>query len=166
MELARPMRVKRKYVQSLVAPAEQVFPLLCPVRETEWVSGWDPRLVISESGYVEPDCIFVMPEQPHDAIWIVTQWHPAEFFVEFIKVTPDFTVGKIEIKLKQADRDQSLAEISYSFTALSEAGARFVEAFTQEYYEAFMQEWESELNHFLQTGRKKAEIRHRHHPGA
>ena len=77
------------------------------------------------------------------------------FFVECFKVIPEFTVGIIEIQLRKGDNDQTFAEVSYSFTALSQQGSEFVEQFTSERYEAFMKEWESELNHFLQTGTKQ-----------
>lgn len=50
---------------------------------------------------------------------------------------------------------QTLAEVSYAYTALSEAGERLVTGFTEEYCTAFMQEWEAELNHFLLTGQKR-----------
>ncbi len=155
MEISRPIRVKRSYVQTLIAPPEQVFPLLCPVRETEWANGWNPHLVITASGYVEPGCVFIVPDQPQDSIWIVTEWSPHRCFVEFFKVIPGFTVGKIEIQLRKGDKDRTLAEVSYSFTALSRQGSEFVEQFTLERYETFMKEWESELNHFLQTGTRR-----------
>ena len=76
MEIFQPVRVKRTYVQTLNAPPDSVFPLLCPVRETEWVNGWVPRLVITSSGYIEPDCVFVIPDKPQESIWVVTQWKP------------------------------------------------------------------------------------------
>lgn len=156
MEISSPIRVSRTYTQSLIAPPEKVFPLLCPVRETEWVNHWNPRLVISASGLIEPDCVFVMPDEPSDAIWVVTQWNPDSFFVEFIKVTPGFTVGKIDIQLRPGKNEQTLADITYCFTALSPKGAEFVNRFTEDYYESFMKEWESEINYFLQTGKKRA----------
>ena len=31
------MRVTRRYTQHLDAPAAEVFPLICPVREAEWL---------------------------------------------------------------------------------------------------------------------------------
>lgn len=40
------------------APLERVFPLLCPVREREWLQGWDATMVCSESGVAEPGCVF------------------------------------------------------------------------------------------------------------
>ena len=50
MIVEKPTRAIRTYVQDLAAPPERVFPLLCPVRETEWVEGWDPLFVASASG--------------------------------------------------------------------------------------------------------------------
>ena len=155
MHVTAPVRVKRTYTQSLVARPENVFPLLCPVREVEWANGWNPRQVVSASGLVEADCIFVTPGEPQDSVWVVTAWDPKRFYVEFVKVTPGFTVGKIEIQLREGDSDGTLADVSYSYTALSEAGEEFVQEFTPEYYDKFMREWEAELNYFLETGRMK-----------
>jgi hypothetical protein len=138
-----------------MAAPEKVFPLLCPVREMEWVNNWNPRLVISASGLIEPDCVFVMPDEPNDSIWVVTQWNPDSFFVEFIKVTPGFTVGKIDIQLHREKKEQTHADITYCFTALSLKGSEFVNQFTESYYETFMKGWESEINYFLETGKKK-----------
>ena len=55
MNIVKPHRVTRSYTQKLDASADQVYPLLCPVREAEWVNGWHPRLVISSSGLAEPE---------------------------------------------------------------------------------------------------------------
>ena len=158
MEVLNPVRASRTYTQTLVASPEKVFPLLCPVREIEWVNGWNPRQIISESGFVELDCIFVMPDKPQDSIWVVTQWNPKSFIVEFTKVTPGFTVGKIVICLRRGNKEQTFADITYCFTALSPEGSEFVKQFTPEYYETFMKEWESEINYFLRTGIKKASL--------
>jgi len=34
------MIVPRRYAQNIHAPPQAVFPLLCPVREGEWLDGW------------------------------------------------------------------------------------------------------------------------------
>jgi uncharacterized membrane-anchored protein YhcB (DUF1043 family) len=96
-----------------------------------------------------------MPDQPHDAVWVVTQWEPQAYHIEFLKVMPDVAVGRIEIRLQSGEANQTQAEVSYAYTALSEAGERLVNHFTEEHYAAFMQEWEAELNHFLLTGQKR-----------
>ena len=60
MKIAAPNRVRHTYVQKLVASPAEVFPLLCPVREADWLDGWDPLEVWSRSGVAEPDCVFVL----------------------------------------------------------------------------------------------------------
>jgi hypothetical protein len=47
-------------------------------------------------------------------------------------------------------------DVTYTYTALSPAGEDDVGAFTAATYRAFMEEWERELNHFLETGEKLA----------
>jgi hypothetical protein len=154
VKISPPVRAKHTYTQTLAGPPEAVFPLLCPVREAEWVDGWEPKLVISASGVAELDCVFIMPDQPSDSIWVVTQWDPQTHFIEFIKVMPGLAVGRIKIRLRSGEANQALADISYAYTALSEAGEHFIKHFTEEYYTTFMQAWEAELNHFLTTGQK------------
>lgn len=155
MKTSPPVRAKHSYTQTLAGPPEAVFPLLCPVREAEWVDGWEPKLVISASGVAEQDCLFIMPDQPNDSIWVVTQWTPQTHFIEFIKVTPGLAVGRIEIQLRPEGPDQTLADITYAYTALSETGEHFIEHFTGEHYINFMRAWEAELNHFLTIGQKR-----------
>jgi hypothetical protein len=45
MNIRAPNRVTRSYKQRLVASVSKVFPLLCPVREADWIDGWNPILV-------------------------------------------------------------------------------------------------------------------------
>lgn len=151
MEIIRPYRVAHTYTQHLDAPPDRVFPLLCPVRECDWVNGWEPRLVITESGVAEQDCIFTIGPAGNEATWVVTLYEPP-CRIEFVKVTPGETVGWIAIRLEQKGSAETLAEVTYAYTALSERGRAVVDAFTLDHYEGFMREWEDELNHFLRTG--------------
>ncbi len=67
MRVEKPNRVSWCYTQHLDAPPELVFPLLCPVRETEWVIDWKPKVVFSESGLAEADCVFITPGIPFNS---------------------------------------------------------------------------------------------------
>ena len=57
MNIIKPLRVARSYTQRLVAEPSAVFPLLCPVREADWIEDWDPICVFSNSGTAEPEGI-------------------------------------------------------------------------------------------------------------
>jgi hypothetical protein len=156
MNIVKPHRVTRSYTQTLEARPEKVFPLLCPVCEAEWVNGWHPRLVITDSGLAEPDCVWITAAGPQEAIWMITNHDPVANHLEFIKLIPGIVLGKIVIQLTEAPHG-STAEISYSFTSLGPDGDRVVSEFTQDHFNEFMLTWETELNHFINTGERLTE---------
>ena len=151
MKIVKPARATRTYTQRLVADPAAVFPLLCPVREADWIEGWDPLLVISTSGVAERDCVFTTSAEPRDAIWYITRHEPGAGFVEMLKITPNVTACRLTIQLRPV-ASGSEAAITYSHTSLGPEGDTFVAAFTDEFYQKFMQDWESRLNHYLRHG--------------
>ena len=151
MNIRPPNRVTHSYTQHLVAPPAAVFPLLCPVREADWIDGWNPLLVLSQSGLAEPDCVFVTDSRPYDAVWFITRHEPESGFVEMIKITPDVTACKLTIRVRAAGSG-SEADVTYSHTSLGPQGDLFVTSFTAEFYVQFMREWEDRMNHFLTHG--------------
>ena len=154
MKIDQPSRVSWSYRQHLEAQPATVFPLLCPVRETEWVNDWRPKRVISASGLVEKDCVFITPGIPEDALWLVTVHDVENHHLEIIKIIPGVVVGRITVILTAEGDARSTADITYTYTALSDHGVRALEEFTLEHFEGFMKTWELELNHFLRTGEK------------
>lgn len=148
MKIVKPIRATRTYTQRLVAEPAAVFPLLCPVREADWIDGWNPPLVISSSGFAEPDCVFTTSAQPNDAIWYVTRHEPAAGFVEMLKITPSVTACRLSIQLRAVGAG-SEADITYCHTSLGPEGDKFVESFTEDFYRQFMLDWESRINHYL-----------------
>ena len=151
MNVHHPNRVTHTYTQHLVAPPARVFPLLCPVREADWIDGWQPVLVLSQSGVAEPDCVFISDAEPHDAVWFVTRHEPARGYLEMIKITPAVTACKLTILVRAAG-DGSVADVTYSHTSLGPLGDTFLATFTAEYYVQFMRDWEGRMNHYLTHG--------------
>ncbi len=113
MLIKPPVRASHSYVQTLLAPPEKVFPLLCPVRETDWIEGWDPLLVVSESGVAEPDCVFITSAELHDAIWYIVSHDPEAHNVEMLKITPQVTACRLTIHLAPVEQG-STATITYT----------------------------------------------------
>lgn len=151
MKIVKPNRATRTYTQRLVAAPGVVFPLLCPVREADWIQGWDPRLVVSTSGVAEPGCVFTTSAEPIDAIWYITRHEPEAGFVEMLKITPTVTACRLTILLRPAAGGCE-ADITYSHTSLGPPGDEFIASFTDDFYRKFMQEWESKMNHYLRHG--------------
>ena len=69
--------------------------------------------------------------------------------IAFVKVLPGVLVTRITITLRENEHGETEAEIAYTYTALSDEGAAFVEQMTEQAYERFMQTWESALNDYL-----------------
>ena len=151
MIVAKPNRVIRIYTQKLDAEPSKVFPLLCPVREADWIDGWDPIVVYSESGIAEPDSVFLTEASPDNAIWYVTRHEPGNGFLEMIKITSNVTACKLTIQLRPVG-GKSEATITYAHTSIGPEGDAFVASFTEEYYRQFMLDWEARINHYLIHG--------------
>jgi hypothetical protein len=68
----------------------EVFPLLCPVREADWIVGWDCDLIYTESGYAEKDCIFKTNKSnpSGDGIWIMAGYE-TNHYIELVQVQTD-----------------------------------------------------------------------------
>lgn len=151
MIISKPRRATRTFTQKLVAEPSKVFPLLCPVREADWLDGWDPLAVFSESGVAEIDCVFLTEASPSNAIWYITRHEPNRGFVEMIKITPTVTACKLTIQLRPVG-DGSEATITYAHTSLGPEGDTFVASFTEEHYQQFMGDWEARINYYLLHG--------------
>ena len=93
-------RVSHEYTQTNDAPTENVFPLLCPVREAEWVPGWQYRLIYSESGVAEDGCVFSTPNDAGpETVWMVTHYDPAAFTIAYAWVEPGMIATQLRISL-------------------------------------------------------------------
>lgn len=152
MLIGPPHRVTYSSTQTIAAPPARVFPLYCPVREADWVPGWQPLFVLTESGAAELDCVFATLSDATPAYWMITAYDPAAFALEMVKCTPGVTFCKISIRLEARGKRRTDATIRYSYTSLSEEGDAFLEGFGEEDYADFMQRWEEAMNHFLETG--------------
>ena len=70
------------------------------------------------------------------------------------KITPEHTISKLELSLVGDSGNSTTAHISYEITAIGEDGDKFMEEFTEGWYEGFMLEWEKQMNYYLDTGNK------------
>ncbi len=153
MQIKPPIRVSHTYTQQLDGTPAEVFPLLCPVREVEWVAGWRLGVVYSDSGVAERDCIFTTADGEREAIWTILEHDPVSGVVEMLKVTPGYLVTRLRIRLAAGPQGCTAATVTYAHTALGPEGKRYVAERTAAAYETFMRTWEAALNRYLQAQR-------------
>lgn len=151
-------KVQRSHTVKLFAAPGQVFPLLCPVREEEWLSGWENEtyeLIFSKSGFNEEGCIFKTRfNVPDDSFWTCLKFDQQNYEVEFLIHIIGLEMRKFTIILKQNDDNSTNAQFIMGTTALSESGNQFVENLTEAEYVKFIAKFEMMLNYYFQHGVK------------
>jgi hypothetical protein len=147
-------RYTHKYTQTNLATPAKVFPLLCPVREADWVPGWKYQLIYSQSGFAELGCVFTTPnDDGPDTTWIVTEYDPSAFLIAFAWVWPGMVATQIRISLRDGNQPGTTdAVIRYAYTGLSPEGNREVARYDEAWFRGKMQGWEKAINHYLKTG--------------
>jgi hypothetical protein len=125
------------------------------VREKDWIDGWEYTMIYSQSGVAEQGCVFTTPG-PGDktTIWYITEYRPAEFIVEFIRMTPGEMVVKISIRLTDNNNGTTASAIIYEYTTLSEEANRFIKKEIDTAFNSSMLYWEKAINYYLQRGEK------------
>jgi len=150
-----PERKIFSYTQVINASPETIFPLLCPVRETEWLQDWEYRMIYSLSGLAEPGAVFsTSHHEEEDTIWVVTKHDKDSATVEFTRFTPFNRTCVLEIKVSARDSESSYVNISYTYTGLSSEGNKFIAHYDKKDFDANMKFWEDSMNYFIKTGNK------------
>jgi hypothetical protein len=151
MIIKEPFRKKFTGYQTWHAPMNVVFPLLCPVEQTKWTPGWNPKEIFTNSEVIETDSIFITPHSEDEAIWIVSVHDPINYHIEMYQVIPKLLVQKYEITLFDEVDGNSKAEITYLLTAISNSGINSVKEFSKDKFDLYMLKWEKALNYYLKN---------------
>lgn len=146
-------RVTRNYIQTIHAQPARIHALICPVKEAEWLDGWDYDLIFSQSGFAEKGCVFVSRSAGEHTIWLITKRDDAACETVFARITPDSRVAEVTVRIEDGGAQTSRVHITYTITALNEEGNRFIENFTEENFVKDMKFWEATMNHYLETGK-------------
>jgi hypothetical protein len=138
-------RLVRSFVQDIRATPEQVFPLLCPEREKEWLPGWDARMIHSVSGVAERGAIFETQHALGRTLWVVTEYDPPRR-IAFARWQPDGVVVHIEIVLALSQAKSTAVCIGYTFTADGTDGSAVIASMNEEAWLKNMNFWQESMN--------------------
>ena len=148
-----PQRFTKEIELTIDAAPRQIFPLLCPVREYDWIAPWQCRMRYSESGVAENNCIFET-DFPHNGgreTWVVSSYDQ-DRGIAFVRFTPEEKVVKLDIRLDGTADGGTRLLWQKTFTGLSPAGNRVVTAMAGD-FEAEAARIGKMLNYYLTTGR-------------
>jgi hypothetical protein len=150
-------RIVRSYTQTINSTPDAIFPLLCPVREADWLADWQYTMLFSKSGLAEQGAVFSTPYSGEpDTIWIITKHDAQAREVEFARVTPGSRASTLTIKVRVKDERSSYVDIVYTYTSLPPQGNDFIDGYTEEVFLKMVRFWERSMNHYLKSGTKLA----------
>lgn len=144
-------RIRRRFERSqrIHAPPEAIFPLLCPVREYDWIPEWDCNLVYTESGVAEAGCIFQTDREADGGLdtWVISHHEPNRH-IAFVRMN-QLRVLQYDIHLEPSDNDETRLVWTQVITALNEQGDRLVENLRKKDYAHTIAKLEKLLNAYL-----------------
>jgi len=134
------------------APPERVFPLLCPVREYDWIPGWRCELLHSVSGVAEADCVFRTDfPDAGPMTWVVSRYEPPAR-IEFTCFVPDSHVQRLKIALAAAAGGTRLDWVHH-WLAVGPQGDAWIAGQPPEAHAKKMDNLRRLLTHYLTTGK-------------
>lgn len=162
--MTTPTRICLEAAMHLTVRKETLFPLLCPVREYEWIETWQCTMVHSNSGVAEEGCVFqtilppvgVVAAHPEAAIdtWVICGYCPSQH-ITFTRNNGHRTI-LYTITLTDTKDGTSLVW-SQQLTALTETGRAMLAETTQEQFATLIKALERMLNHYCTTGQRLAQ---------
>ena len=135
------------------APLERVFPLLCPVREYDWIPTWQGELLHSVSGVAEEDCVFrtAVPFGAGSMTWVVSRYEPP-VRIEFTCFLPDFYVFRLKIALT-ASAGATRLDWTRRWLAVGSLGEAWLAAQSEVEQRKMIDTLRQLLTHYLATGK-------------
>ncbi|HEX9825506.1 MAG TPA: hypothetical protein VGA80_02830 [Flavobacteriaceae bacterium] len=139
------------YTQINTGNIKEVFPLLCPVMEREWIDGWDCNMIYTKSGYIEEDCVFTTTHHGNqETVWHVTHYNKENYTIEFLRITPHENTVRIKISLEKLNNLKTKTHTSYMYTLLNSSNTdREFKAIEKSFFDSMFW-WEKAINYYLE----------------
>lgn len=143
---------------SLVVPGklEDVFPLLCPKREEEWIPDWKAETVYAPTGVAGEDAIFdvVSSSSGVRGLWAVTLYEPPHR-VEYTSFGDDGTVMRLKLLAESVPQGTRVAFVR-TIVAVEPRGREKLARWSEKEFQETVERLRSLLETYLQSqGRRK-----------
>jgi hypothetical protein len=142
--------VRRAHEITIDAPVADVFPLLTPVGEELWVDGWAPVYLHPTSRETVKGMVFTTGHGADTTLWSVADFDPLRHAARYVRVTPASRFGYVEVACEAAGSARTRVRVTYTYTALNEAGNAFIEQLTEESYREMIEEWRRLMTAYLE----------------
>ena len=150
-----PSQFAREGVIDIRASLEEVFPLLCPKREEQWIPGWECETIWSRSGYNEEGAIF-RTTKPYgtELYWTTLQYDIADKVVDFLITAPRCFMFRFRIDVSTGKGGLLTLSFRQTFTSVSKEGNELLNEYRAEDFNARLRSLGEFMNRYLQEREK------------
>ena len=148
-------RISRTAEIILNRNVKDVFPLFDAFEERKWESDWDLTLVYPEREVIEEGTTFKTTGNEIDEfefLWIVSKFQPENYLIQYLVSTP-IRFWTITVKCSPFEEAKTKAEVTYSFTGLSDKGNEFNRLSLERMYSNNLKDWEEAINYYIENGK-------------
>jgi hypothetical protein len=145
-------RFERAGTFQVQAERKDVFPLLCPVREYDWIPDWRCTMMYSDSGVAEKDALFMTRSKFHRKVmWTTITYEPASEIEYLLVMGTDATV-RLSISLEEKGARETRITWRMLFTAVTPLAKHALRAdFSEKKFQAMLGRREKELNRYFEN---------------
>jgi hypothetical protein len=137
------------------AAIAEVFPLLCPKKEEDWIPGWECETIWSHSGYNEPGAIF-RTTKPYgtELYWTTLQYDINHKLVEFLIIAPHLYMFRFKIELDVNQDGVITITFTQTFTSVSEEGNTYLQRYEHEDFQGRLKALSGYMHQYLEEQRR------------
>lgn len=140
--------VRRTHAIFLDAPPAEVFPLFTPAGEKLWIREWDPQYLHPATGETRQGMVFTTGAGEDLTFWGLVDYDQQRYRARYARVTPASRFGFVEVACTAQDAGTRV-EVTYAFTALTDAGNAFLEQFGEAAFRKMIDGWKALLDDWL-----------------
>jgi len=152
----RPLHVERTGAFTLPLALAEAFPLFSPEGERTWVTDWDPAYLHPSHPSSADGTVFRTSHNQEETFWLVIRYDPDQGVAEYGRFTPGSRMGTVKVCCHQQTSAQTRVSVTYSLTALTEAGNTVVADMAPEKYDRMLSAWREAIMRRLGAGRDSA----------
>lgn len=140
------MDVRIRRSGSLFLPAEpsRVLSYFTPEGERAYEPGWAPEYFEPGTPAPQAGLAFRTRADAAETLWLVLEYDAAAHRAAYARVVPGERLGIVTVRC-EAEGSGSRVHVAYDQTAMSPAGQRTLDAFTEEAFDAMLREWRAAI---------------------
>lgn len=127
------------------ASVDQAFLYFTPAGEELWVDGWQPNYLNPPDGRTQAGMVFTTGQGDDRTIWTMVDFDRLAHHARYVRCTPASRTGTVDVRCTAAGADRTEVQVSYTLTALTDAGERVLEAFEGDRFATMIDGWAREI---------------------